>query len=148
VSDISVSWLAVSGSAWRQRLQVAALGLTAGVATGVAIVLWLGSEPVAMIGGAAAICTAMLTARFVVRGQRAGHWCIRADGGISIRWDGDHQLSNGVAAAYASSFLIVLQDGRRTLEVWRDATSPTAFRRLSVALRWRVARNAHVDAAQ
>jgi len=148
VSDISVSWLAVSRSSWRQRLQVVALALTAAVATAVVLVLWLGSEPVATIGGAGAACLATLTARRAVRPQRAGDWCIRADGGISIRWDGDDQVVNGVAADYVSSFLIVLRDGRRTLEVWRDATPSAAFRRLSVALRWRVARNAYVDAAQ
>jgi len=67
---------------------------------------------------------------------------------ISLRWDHDGRVSNGVAADFVSSFLIVLRDGRRTLEVWRDATPPAAFRRLSVALRWRVVRNVYVDAAQ
>jgi len=147
VSDISVSWLAVSRSAWRQRLKVAALTLTAGVATALALVLCLGSEAVATIGGAGAACLAMLTARRAAPRQPAAQWCVRADGGISIRW-GDGQLSHGVVASYVSSFLIVLRDGRRTLEVWRDATPPAAFRRLSVALRWRVVRNVYVDLAQ
>jgi hypothetical protein len=139
VSDISVSWLGVSRSALRQRLEVGALALTAGVATAITLVVWLGSEPIATIGGAGAMFLAALTARWLVRPQRGGHWSVRANGAVAIWWD-DRQVSNRVAAAFASSFLIVLRDGRRTLEVWRDATPPVAFRRLSVALRWRVAR--------
>jgi len=140
VSDLSVSWLGVSRSAWRQRLEVGALALTAGVATALTLVVWLSSEPIATIGGAGAMLLATLTGRRLLRPQRGGHWSVRADGVVAIWWDEGRQVSNGVAVAFVSSFLIVLRDGRRTLEVWRDATPPVAFRRLSVALRWRVAR--------
>jgi hypothetical protein len=44
------------------------------------------------------------------------------------------------AVIFASPAFVVLGAGRRSLEIWRDATPIPAFRRLSVAARWRVQR--------
>jgi hypothetical protein len=147
VSDISVSWLAVSRSAWRQRLLQGALGLTAGVAAALPLVLWLGSEAVAAIGGGGATCVGALVGRNLISAKSAGSWCLRHDGSVSIRWARATEAVDGASAVLVSSFLIVLRHGARTLEVWRDATPSTAFRRLSVAVRWHVARKGSVHSA-
>lgn len=139
MSDISVSWIVISRSPLRERLQAGALGLTAGVIAALVLALWFRSEAAAVAGGLAAACTAVLMGRSFARARDPGTWCVRPDGSVSIRW-GAGGASDDVKAAFVSSFLIVLRHGTRTLEVWRDATPAAAFRRLSVAIHWRVAR--------
>jgi len=133
VSDISISWLAVSRSAWRQRLRVAALALAVGVVAALILVLLLDSEPLALAGGGCALLAALSLRS---RGVLAGHdWRISAFGRVLIRWNGAEPAVDATPT-FISSFLIVLRQGRRTLEIWRDAAPPQAFRRLSVAVRW------------
>ena len=43
----------------------------------------------------------------------------------------------GARAAYAGPMRIVLEDGRRRVVVWRDATDRDTFRRLAAWARWR-----------
>src|SRR5215813_4203265 len=55
VSDRSISWIALSRSAWRERLRRAARLLTTGVAIGLALVLVFDSELIALAGAAGAV---------------------------------------------------------------------------------------------
>jgi len=118
--------------------------LTSGVGAALPVVLWSGSAIAAAVAGVAAMCIAALTGRRFVAAHASGSWCVRPDGTVSVRWDGGGKVSDGATAAFVSSFLIVLRDGRRKLEVWRDATPATAFRRLAVSIRWNVAREPFV----
>jgi hypothetical protein len=126
------------------RLRWVALMLTSGVGAALPIVLSLGSETAAAVAGLAAMSMAVLRGRKFVAAQAGGGWCVRPDGTVSVRWDAGGEVSDGVTAAFVASFLILLRDGRRTLEVWRDATPTTAFRRLAVSIRWNVAREPYV----
>jgi len=144
VSDISTHWIAASRSAWRQRLRLAALALTAGVVAAVLLVLLSGSEAFAAMGGACAMCVAALLGRASRAPKNDRSWRVRPDGRVSVRWDSSGTDSSEASAVFVSSFLIVLRRDRRSLEVWRDATPATAFRRLAVAARWRVERAAPV----
>jgi len=133
VSDLSVSWIAVSRSAWRQRLKVAALAVSVGVVAALILVLLLDSQPLALAGGGCALLAAL---SLRPRDPLAGHdWRISGSGRVLIRWNGAEPAVDATPA-FISSFLIVLRQGRRTLEIWRDAAPPQAFRRLSVAVRW------------
>jgi len=124
------------------RLRWVAVMLTSAVAAALPVVLWSGSGAAAAVAGVAAMCIAALKSRKFAAAQSGGSWCVRPDGTVCARWGVGGDVSDGVTAAFISSFLVVLRDGRRTLEVWRDATTPTAFRRLSVSIRWNVgARN-------
>jgi hypothetical protein len=144
VSDISVNWIAVARSAWRRRLQWAALTLTAGVATTCLLVLVLASPEMALTGGLLAMSFGALAMHWIPERITAHAWCINPDGGVSIRWAAGAEPTGEVDAAFVSSFLVVLRQGRRTLQVWRDATPAPAFRRLAVAVRWRVVRELSV----
>jgi hypothetical protein len=139
VSDISVSWVAVSRSTLRRRLRVWAHALTGAIAAALLLVLSLDSEFSAAAGAAVAVlAVAWLSAR-LEPAPPAGCWRVAHDGTVSVRWDGEED--GGVAtAAFVSSFLIVLRRRRRLLEVWRDATPAPVFRRLSAAVRWRIQR--------
>jgi hypothetical protein len=141
VSDISVNWIAVTRSARRQHLRWAALALTAGVACACALVLVLDSHEMALIGGLLAMSLAALVLHVIPESVMTHCWCVNHDGRVSIRWAVGAETSDEVNPAFVSSFLVVLRQGRRTLQVWRDATPAPAFRRLAVAVRWRVARD-------
>jgi hypothetical protein len=69
---------------------------------------------------------------------------VAPDGCVSVRWDRSADVSTQVGAVFVSSFLIVLREGRRSLEVWCDAAPAEEFRRLAVALRWRTTRDKSV----
>jgi len=144
VSDIATNWIAVSRSAWRQRLRLGALALTAGVAAAVLLVHLSGSRAFAALGGACAICAAALLGRARGAPECERSWRIGRDGRVSVRWDRSGADRSEASAVFVSSFLIVLRHDRRSLEIWRDATPATAFRRLAVAARWRVERAAPV----
>jgi len=122
------------------RLRLAALVLSSGVGAALIVALWLGSETTAALAGVAAMGAAALAGRKVAVRQPTASWCVRGDGRVSVRWGRRAACSDGVSAVFVSSGLIVLRDGMRTLEVWRDATPSKAFRRLSVAIRWHVGR--------
>jgi len=133
VSDLSVSWIAVSRSAWRQRLEVAARALTVGVVAALVLVLLFDSELLALTGGGCALLAALWRRSRV---RLASHeWRISGSGRVLLRWNGAEPAVDA-SPTFVSSFLIVLRQGRRTLEIWRDAAPPQAFRRLSVAVRW------------
>jgi hypothetical protein len=58
---------------------------------------------------------------------------------VFVRWD-HSQAATDASADFVCSFLIVLRHETRKLAIWRDATPVRAFRRLSIAVRWRVQR--------
>jgi hypothetical protein len=145
VSDISISWVSVSRSAWRQHLHAGALVLTAGVSAAVLLILLFDSEATAAAGAA----SAMLVAALCRRGAKPTaerQWRIARDGRVSVRWDGADDSSEATAV-FVSSFLIVLRQGHRKLAIWRDAAPATAFRRLSAAVRWHSPRAGLLDSS-
>jgi len=98
------------------------------------LVLLFDAELLALAGGGCAL----LAALWRRSGARlAGHdWRISGSGRVLVRWNGAEPAVDA-SPTFISSFLIVLRQGRRTLEIWRDAAPPQAFRRLNVAVRWR-----------
>ena len=123
---------------------MAALALTSGVGVALPVMLSLGSPTAAALVAGAATCAAVVAGRGLAERQPRADWCVRADGSVWVQWESGGGHSDRVTAVFVSSGLIVLRDGARTLEVWRDATPAPAFRRLSVAIRWYVGREKSV----
>jgi hypothetical protein len=143
VSEISVSWIVVCRSAWRQRLHAAALGLSAGVVVAMLLVLATENGIVAAAGGALALLVGT-AAGLRHRPPSGARWSVGPDGRVLVQWDGAAAAVEA-APAFVSTFLIVLAQRTRRLEVWRDAAPACAFRRLSAAVRWRAPRRVTLE---
>jgi hypothetical protein len=143
VSDISVAWVAVARSPWRDRLRRTALAASCGVAAAIVLMLMFRSGVAAGVAGALA-ALAVGCCSWRNRATPGAQWRVWPDGRVGVRWD-DEDAPAEARPAFHSSFLIVLRRGGRTLAVWRDAAPPAAFRRLSAAVRWRIDRRAPTD---
>jgi hypothetical protein len=121
----------------RHHLLSVALSVTFGIAAAIVLILLVQLRSLAFAGGAVAAGATWLAARRRIAPADNRHWSIDRDGRALVR---QADVVVEATVLFSSSFLIVLRHGKQTLEVWRDATPPTAFRRLAVAARWRIAR--------
>lgn len=140
MSDLAVRWVAVAPSAWQRRLRCFAFALSAGVLASLPVVHLFDSPAGALAAGAVALLGVA-----AVMGLRAPQparfaWSVASNGDIAVRYD--DRVFRDAVVVFVSPAFIVLRVGRRSLEIWRDATPIEAFRRLSVALRWRARRGA------
>jgi hypothetical protein len=116
-------------------LYCTALCVSAGSLVAPAIAHLAGSELLAAGASAGVMLAVARLAWGAVPPAEVREWCVGADGAIAVRCNGE--IWRDVPVVFTSTMLIVLQHGNRKLGIWRDATPFPAFRRLSVAARWR-----------
>ena len=135
MSELAVRWVAVAPSVRQRRLRNLAIAITAGVLAALLVVHVSGAIAGALWAGLTfSLGAAAALVRRPPRPADERQWSIAADGRVAVRL-GD-QMWPDVPPVFVSSAFIVLRTGRRTLEIWCEATPIEAFRRLSVAVRW------------
>ena len=111
--------------------------LTAAVAAATSLVLLLDSYAIAGAGAVVAALAAALAQSTARKPTLERSWSVGPDGRVWVWWDAS-AIPREASAVFISPYLVVLGQGRRKLQIWRDAAPATAFRRLSAAARWRV----------
>ena len=109
--------------------------LTAAVAAATSLVLLLDSAAIAFAGAVVAALAAALAQSVAGKPAVERSWSVGPDGRVWVWWDAA-ATPREANAAFVSTYLIVLGQDRRRLQIWRDAAPETAFRRLSAAVRW------------